>query len=188
MYGFFREQLLPLAFAFDDSDVPVDRQILETLQGTARLRPLHFHPIDLGPLSEAEDHARVVIREIASSGDFELMTFKISGAIADFGADCVNIAFAADEAEPEPVVAAAGVILEQDGGAIADRGQRVYRAIVIEVADGETTPGDVFREDRAALLADILKAAAGIAEEHHRFRIGHTGDHLIDIQFGMAIA
>src|SRR6516162_4997531 len=97
--------LLPFALTFDNGDIAVDGQILEALRGTARLRPLDFQPIDLGLLSEPEDHPRIMIREVAATAHFELVTLKAPRAIANLGTNCIHIAFAADQMESQPVVA-----------------------------------------------------------------------------------
>ena len=83
-----------------------------------------------------------MVGKIASAADFELVAFKVAGPIGHFCADGVAIALLADQANTEPVIAAACVIAQENGRTVIDRDEDVDGAVVIEIPDGETATGD----------------------------------------------
>lgn len=87
---------LPLGIALGDGDVAVDGQVLEALDRTARLRPFYFEPVEFCSWAEAEDHPRIVIGEIASTANLELVALEVAGAIRDLRADGISVALAPD--------------------------------------------------------------------------------------------
>ena len=54
---------LPLPGAFDNGDVAIDRQLGESFLRSARLRPFHLNPVDLGLPSQAQNHSRIMRRK-----------------------------------------------------------------------------------------------------------------------------
>src|SRR5580704_2667523 len=116
------------------------------------------------------------------------MSLQITGLIAHFRADGVDIGLAPGEAKAKPVIFRADIVAKQHRRGVVDGDKYVDRAVVVEIAQRHATRGEWLRENRAALRADVFKAVAGVVEQKHRLEIFHGGGALVDAVVGMAVA
>lgn len=98
---------------FTDGDVAVDWRRRDALDEGARRGPPDFEPIHFRAGTDAEDHARVVRRKIAPTANLLARAFQIARLPGDLRSDSICIRFLADEAEPEPMIRASGVVAEE---------------------------------------------------------------------------
>ena len=108
------------------------------LDGSTRLRPFDFEPIELRPIPNAQHHARIVRGEVASAADFHAATLQIAGLVRDASANRVDICFLANQLKSQPVIQAAGVVLQEDGRLVVAGNQYINRAVIVEIAERET--------------------------------------------------
>src|SRR6516225_290138 len=85
------------------------------------------------------------------------------------------------------MVLPAGVVAQQERGAIVDGNQHIYSAIIIEVAEGEAPCGEFPRKNSAAVPADVLQTGAGVSEKEKRLRVRDARRDLVDQIIGVAI-
>src|SRR5438067_12558246 len=72
----------PAALAFHNRNVAVDGQLRKTSGFFTGVRPLHFDPINLFSLAQAQHHARIMRRKITSSAHFPRVPQQISRLIS----------------------------------------------------------------------------------------------------------
>ena len=65
--------LLPATLALHDCNVTIDGEIREPLSLPAWIRPLYFHPVNLGPLAQPQNNTRIMGGEVAAPTHFPLM-------------------------------------------------------------------------------------------------------------------
>src|SRR5437879_5517721 len=103
---------LPLAFAFNNCDVSVERERCKSLSHSAGLWPFHFQPVDLGAFTNPKHHSRIVGRQITSTSNLCPAPLQVSGLISDSRPHCIRIRLLADQSYPQPMVLAADIVLQ----------------------------------------------------------------------------
>src|SRR5271167_3332602 len=89
----FAQSGLLEAFALDDGDVFIDGQFGKLFRFAAGLGPLHFQPLNFRPLTDAEDHSRVVRRQVTSATNFRSAALEVSRLIGKARANGVAVRF-----------------------------------------------------------------------------------------------
>ena len=72
------------------------------------------------------------------------------------------------------MIVGARVVAQQHGRLAIAADEHVDSAIVVEIADRQSTRRERLRKHRPALLADVLQPAAVVAEEEERFLVLHV--------------
>src|SRR4051794_14363676 len=98
------------AFALDDRDVAINRNIAKALDFTAGLRPQYLQPFDLLLFSQAEHHPGIVRREIASAANLGASSYAISRFVADLRPDGVNVRLLPHQLHTQPMVLRRGAV------------------------------------------------------------------------------
>jgi hypothetical protein len=101
--------------------------------------PPDFDELGGGIRAEANVNAFVARRQIAASGGDGRELRTASGYELYFGADGVAVAFVANELECQPVILRGGFIVKEINGAVVGGDDDVDAAVVIDIADGQTT-------------------------------------------------
>ena len=94
----------PAALAFHNRNVAVDGQLRKTFGFSTGVGPLHFEPINLFSLAQAQHNARIMRRKITSPANFPRVPQLIPRLVSHFCSDGVAVFFAADQFQAEPVV------------------------------------------------------------------------------------
>src|SRR5580704_676714 len=128
--------LLPLALPFHNGDVAANRQVVESLFPAAWLRPLHFQPVDLRPLAQSQNHARVMGGKIATASHFELMPLQASRLVGDLRADRVHVGFRSHQTNTQPMILPSGQVSQKDGRTVVLGYQQINGAVIIEISQG----------------------------------------------------
>jgi hypothetical protein len=174
--------------AFGNGDVAVDgKPPDEALAAAAGLRPLHFQPVDLGAGTEAKHHAWVVRGEIAAAADFASMAQEIAALPSDFSTDRVDVGSCADEAEAEPVMVAAGIVLQEQGRAIIGGHKHVDCAIVVKIPESEPAAREKLCKRWASRIADIFPRSGILLEKKEGLAVAELGMVLLDHNVRMAV-
>src|SRR3954468_24871014 len=105
-------------FAFDDRDVAIDRQVGESFDAPAGLRPLDLDPVHLRGRTETEHFAHVVRGEIAAAVRLQTASREIACRPADRRAPRVAIAAGALELQAKPMVACRTVVQQHWSAAV----------------------------------------------------------------------
>ena len=72
------------------------------------------------------------------------------------------------------MVVSARVVAQQHGRLAVAADEHVHAAIVVEIADGQSTRRERLRKHRPGLLTDVAQAAAVVPEEEERFLVLHV--------------
>src|ERR1700728_99362 len=130
--------LFPLALTLNNRDVAIDGQFCESFRPAAGLRPLYFQPVNLGSLSQSQNHPRIVSGEIAASAYLELMALQIARLICDLRADGVDIGLRTYKPHAQPVILPAQIVAQKNGHCVVLRHEHVYRTIIIKIAESQS--------------------------------------------------
>src|SRR4029453_15733963 len=177
-----REPAVPLA----DDDGAVDGHIGKAIHLAAR--PTDLDRRDRWRLAETEVRAQIGLREVTRAATDFFHPRGACGSDRHARADPIAIAFAADQANGQPVLRIAASVLEETRGAIDVGDQRVEIAVVIVIADRQAAAGS-WPHGRGAHRCCYLgeRAVPCVLEQHRRFGIGLVELVLIDLGIDMPV-
>src|SRR5215469_12420960 len=112
------------------------------LHNSARLWPLDLYPIQLGSSPQPKHHAWIVRGKITAAANFHAAALQVPRLIRDYGAQGVDISLFPHQLQPNPVVLVSRVVLQENRSLVITRDQDIHRAVVIEVTQRQSTPGD----------------------------------------------
>src|SRR6266704_956015 len=121
----------------------------------SRLRPVNLHPADVRLASNSQYFAGVMTGHKTSACRFQPRMGHPARAPFDQGPDRIHIRRSSPQTKPHPMISALGVVVENQRRPAVYAHHDVGIAVIVQVADSQTTCAVSLLKYRAAGIADI---------------------------------
>src|SRR5260221_1188680 len=175
------------ALALHDADVPVHRRVFDPLDAAAGSRPLDLEPVEPRRRAEADHLAGIVRGQVAPAARLEPGSLDPAHRPGQPGPHRIAGAPRALEAHAHPVVALAGIVLEDEGRSPVVGHDDVHPAVVVEVPHGQSARRKTLREQPARFVGDVAELLAVALEEEQRLLVLHVPAITVDHVVGEAV-